>query len=139
MFMVMSGSVCVLSPHNEYYGSSLCGGCHYTSDLSVLLAEERKTHPPLSLSPHSHKLKTHNLTHPQRAAGTDNRLIFGCVCVWTETDQKHTRSPSCHGNQTAVPSGCIWDVSPAPLAAFWGLGGVGAPRGLLITLIIGHL
>lgn len=58
-------SVCTLSPLNDYYGSGLCAGCHYTSDLSILLAEERKTLPPLSLIPHklcSHKLKTHTHT-----------------------------------------------------------------------------
>lgn len=35
-------NICVLPPLNDYYGSSLCAGCHYTSDLSILLAKQKK-------------------------------------------------------------------------------------------------
>lgn len=70
-------SVFVQSPLNDYYGSSLRTGCHYTSDLSILLAKERKTYPPLSLIPPNCALTSweYTLTHPQWATNTKEQMM----------------------------------------------------------------
>lgn len=48
-----------------------------------------------------------------RQIETDDLPIFGCVCSLTEAHTSGRPTLSCRGNQTTVPSRCIWEWSLA--------------------------
>lgn len=146
--------VCMLPPLNDYYSSSLCAGCHYTSDLSILKGKKNissSVTPPPPPPPRpklcSHKLKTH--THSpavsRKQAGTDDGPILGCVCR-LRLPKKHTEAGGPLGVTTVtkrrshpVFGNNHWQRQAFPDSFGWFPQGVVPPRCLIIAPIIDHL